>query len=280
MKSLWLFVCLLMIAVFFVFGQKVYTDRSYCRKSKEAVLELHNLNNKIHLQSFVSPEQSSGFKSMMDNGAVFLTKLREYTEMYADLLESLQKSGLSLETLELVDKSAIPEFSDNNQSFWQGELSSFAPYEPKDEHTFQTQKWLAKITAKKDVLTLVKTWLENNKKNGTIALLAEKVSQQEAFVVLHFSTGMIPVMKMPKRVLNIEQVHLPIREPSYLNLQIPDIFAYQACAVKHATNFEKLKNKILANAPKMLVDLEKADRMKWFWLASTNSKAFIDKTRL
>src|SRR3989338_6360123 len=94
-------------------GEQVYKDRSFCKDSKNALLELHDFSVKMSLQASIAPEQKFGFKHMMDSKAVFLTKLREYSEMKTDIEESLKKSKLTLLELKLDENSKIPEFSEH-----------------------------------------------------------------------------------------------------------------------------------------------------------------------
>lgn len=244
-------------------------DRVYYKRVTKAYSELHNLHSKMQLQSSIPNDQRFGFKHMMATKAVYLTKLREFEEMKADLSESLKKSGLKLVDLKLDKESAIPKFSaDGLQG---AELGAYENYQPESKETFETQKWVAKIQASQKSF---ESWLKKNKESGSIALIADELSYEGGELTFHFQSGMIPTMVMPKRVMKLDHINLPAKFFEWL----PDLLGYRAKSKDISSKFDLLKERLLAESSKILSEVEKADRSKWLWLASTQSKAFIDQS--
>lgn len=256
-------------------AEQVYLDRLLCRQTSDAFIKLHALNSLFHLQGSVAPAQSAGFMSMLKDKALFLTRLREFQDMKDELTKSLSKSGLVLKDLKLADGSRIPGSSSSEEV----NLNANEVYEPKDEETFVTQNWVAKIHAKGNVARSIQSWLNENKKSGNIAIIPEPPVVQNNVATLSFSSGMIPGMRMPKRVLSLDHLDLPLRGKGHFPEFVPDVLNYQSCSTKMAARFESLKAGILKSAPKILTDIEHADRTKWFWAASTQSKNFIAKAK-
>ena len=279
-KFSFLGVGLALLPLALVLGEQVYLDRRLCHQMTDALVQLYDLNVKMSLQRSVPNEQLSGFKDMMKSKAVFLTKLREYGEMKTDLEESLKTSHLSLDSLSLANDSVIPEFTNNGKPLIESELGASETYEPRAEDTFTTQSWVAKIHGKKDGPASVQAWIEKNKVDGNIALIADKISMEGGSVLLYFRSGMIPAMKMPKRVLQIDHVNLPVRpEGHFFKFISVDFMNYKACAQNLAIKFNTLREKILREAPRTLESLEKADKTKWLWMASVKSKEFIEQAK-
>lgn len=260
-------------------GEQVYLDRSLYRQTSEALNQLHDLSVQLSLQASVPAEHASGFKQMVKTQAVFKTKLREYGEMKTDLGESLKKSGLYLDSLSLSDDSHIPEFSSDDLVPIGPELNADESYEPTPKETFATQSWLAKIHAKKNVSSVFQSWLEKNKGSGNVAIIADNVTIENGSLLLRFRSGMIPTMKMPKRVLKIDHITLPVRAEARINVLAPDFLHYRARAHVLAEKFNKMKAKILADEGKILENLEKADKAKWLWMASLKSREFIEQSK-
>ncbi len=251
----------------FVIGEIVLMNKRTYQETAAAFAELYDLSVRLKLQSSTPFQQGDGFRSMMESKAVFLTKVREHAEMKADLEESLKKSDLMLAELTKNDSAVQPNESKKS------ELNANEVYEPQPNETFQTQTWIAKIHSKRNVSDRFQKWLEKNKKEGTIALIVDKSYVQDNFLILHFKSGSIPSMKMPKRVLNIEQIKIPHHEKAFLEL---DVFRYQAKTEVLARKFAKLKKELLAEGPQILSRIENADKKKWLWLAAQKSKEFID----
>ena len=262
-----------------VIGTQASRDRVLCRESSAAFAALYAFNTRIQLQSAVPEEAALGFKHLLASKAVVLTRLREVHEMRAELGQGLRDTGLALEQLDLDEGSEIPAFSADGSPVWNGELNAGDLYAPRPEETFQTQSWRATFGPKGDLRQEVRAWLEKNKGAGTIALIATQPVLEDGKTVLRFTSGMIPGMKMPKRTLRIEQ-EMPKDQRSQLAwLPTADLFGYQACTARASERFNKLAQKIAAETPTVLNSLESADKTRWLWLASVQSRKFIDAAK-
>ena len=215
----------------------------------------------------------------MKSQAVFLTKTRELNEVREELGRSLKKSDLTLQELTLDPNSTIPDFSQDGQTQDSKELSASETYEPLADETFMTQNWIARVYSKKDTPNRLRSWLDNHKNKGSVAIIVDNMVSEGDSVLVYFRSGMIPTMKMPKRVLNLDHLVFPTLAQGHFFFTAPDLFHFRAKAFALEGKFNRLKSKILVDSPKILNSLQSADKAKWLWMASMKSKEFIEAAK-
>ena len=267
----------------FVIVPHALEGRNMCGLAMAEREQAQSLRNRLEVVLNGESSHAGAFKKLLNSGAVFKTKTRDLTEMKNDLGEIFASADFEIQNLELAPGQVLAKFSENAAVEWQGELEASKTFTPDESTVFSTVTWALTLTPRSAKTTdLKESWrtaAAASKATANVAFVdTHQMLQANGTLLVTLETGMIPGMKLPRRVFAPPSAASQ-KWKNWLKQEspLPSFLSSVACVAKQDALYEAAQEKIRQVSQPALERLEVLDRMTWLAAAEQKASVFIDK---